>query len=548
MTDGKPVTALELVEVRVPSGQDAGQGAVATGGGATAPHVAGSSGFLRRAAIPGMLVVATALWAALYRYWMVQGDDFRFTGFHGEPHASFRSTQWWALLRYDYLRRTGRTSDSIGRLLLRPGHWFFPGVAVAVVVLLGWAAVRWLETGRVRSIRTVAIGATLLPMTLLCRPALNGDAVYWEMSFVNYVLPGLGAVFALGTLARTLSGRRVGLGTFLLAMLVGMFTGTTHEVFAVGFVAVVLLTLLGGRRLLGMRALLLLVSLAIGAVVLLAAPGFWVRVGQNSGTAASGEDGMVLRAHKLMMGSVHEFEVARWQLCVGALAVSLLAWRSGGARRRAGAAMLVLLTVALPALAWRWVHVTAPLDGLEQRITAPELAVGGVFVGALVAVLLLMLWLTAPRRGVLPHGSWPAFIALAMAAGASVPSSMSGVGTPRAYLPAALFLMLVALDVVLELCAGRRLLASLLAIGLLIGCVAWWAASFVAMRDNHARMQPVLRQFELGPAAPRQIEVPMTLPHPDWQYQKGFDLQIYRKYIIYWYGMPVDTRLVQVPS
>lgn len=542
-------------------------------GGATARAASRDAGWMSRGRLRALVALATAVafWA-FYRYYIPQGDDLRFTAQRYHPFGAFTAKLWFHFLRTDYLHISGRTATAVGMLLMRPGVGFFRVVAPLICVWLMLAFAAWLrpdaaeDRGWPRVLATTVAAAAILPMTLVFDPRLNGDVLAWCMSFANYVLPTAAMVTVAVVLLRLVAlgsseGPRAARPRAVLAVPLALLTPSLHENMGTGMIALVAISVAvayagGGRRPDRLGWTIIVLGL-LGSIEILTAPGLWERVGYSNGPVPSGDTGVLLRLHRIANGCAVTLQVGAVPLLVtaGVLVVTALRGAEPGRGHRGTswlALLLVLDAVGMLGAWYAWQHVSASARAFSVSLDAGgNTVMFGLVVLSLVFVLLViaLAWRLRARIGVRP------VMSVVTALGCGGTAIVSGVSTPRAYMHMALWLTLAAaatlLDAVGHL-ASRGVASVMLA--LLTGvCVVvsavWWCTGLVAMRANRSAWSPVQRQFTAARASGhgRQVVVPMTLPHSDYQFDHGFDLRIYTKAMVQWYDLPGNTRLVQGP-
>lgn len=502
-------------------------------------------------------LVSLLAWWVLFRYWIMQGDDWRFNAVARHPYGRYSFDQWYYLLQHDYFDRTGRMSDSVARALMRPGPWFFPLAAPVIIAWLGVGIAQWLERRDRHPVAVPVLAVCLLPIALVLRPWLNGDSIFWATSFANYALPLAGYLSVAVVLLRHISGVRSSKVMLIAAVPLAYIIPTLHENMSFGAIMLGIALIVVAWRRLGWYGWLLVVAGFLGAATMLLAPGFRVRFSESNGAVPSGESGMLLRFHRITSGVMTAMQISQVPLALLAIVLAGELWRRSrqlSGRPRMGFRWLAMSAVASMALliVMRpiWAAAIRPLDGFKKMITPGAIAVGVVGLAAgfiAFCSVLLAAWLLRSETPGELHGQ-RVFLSVVAFLGCGLPAVMSGVSTPRAYFPLALWALIAAAAALIDAGHLRHRIAAAVVSSLVVAITAgWWGYSLVAMRANYEQWRPVLAQLEHRTSEPRTIEIPMTLKHSNYQFNHGFDLRVYKRFITTYFALPTSTQLKQVP-
>lgn len=528
-----------------------------------------------------------AYWLLVFRWHLVQGDDFTNAARAEHPGGAMSPAEWWSAYAYDYTQMNGRLADSIVRLVMLPGHWFWqlagPLLFATVTVQLlhcGLAGAR--AAGRrapwwVFAVLAVA-AASVIPLLVREVPTITGDALFWTSATVTYVLPAalvLTVTAAVGAAAaRAPGGVPVRPARLAWVTAVIVLAELVQEESAVAVLLVVAVAaLLGGRR--ARLPWPWVAATAVGFAVKVAAPGIRVRAGTMGDSGAPlGPDELVRRAANAaqVVATTATPALAGAAVLGGLLAV--LALRGHPAARAvshraaawalAAAIVAALATAALAAIAWHRTQIGMPvLDVAALRIGGLRpVALGAVGAGALAAAALATL--AVALRPLL--GPAPVLLVVAAAGSLAAPAGI-GVVTPRGYVVAYLVLCALALHLAGAMLAAAtrrpdesapeaaarraepgRVLAR-------VGAAAVAAATLVAaivaapavlrmprdMRDNHAIWAGVERQLDAIRAGRcSRITVPTGFPHPTYITANGFS-EWYEPAMNLYYDVPAGT-------
>ncbi|MEP7160843.1 MAG: DUF6056 family protein, partial [Dermatophilaceae bacterium] len=456
-----------------------------------------------------------AYWLLVFRSWLVQGDDYLNAAMAGRPDARTSWSQWWLGYWTDVTSVNGRATDALVRLLMAPGPWCWrllgPVLFTVVAMLLWWWAVR----GRLSSangsdrasrravVALAALGATWVLVALAVCPPLGGDVLFWMSSTVSYVVPTALTVAVGMRLSAHVRGERTRRGQCVATGAAIMAAHLLHEVSSFTTVALVGATwLLAGSGARDRRLRAWTVTSIVGFALQMLAPGFWARfstfrAGGSEPSASPVARGLDMIGHGVLT----------WYAVCGPI-------------------LVVLLALWLP----RLVH--AVREGRADGWASPQ--------------------------GTSARDSGDIILALAGVFGASALPILLGLGTVRAFLPAAIWLMaavFVTLGSILLPARSGQLgapNAGVVARGI---AVAAAAAAFVVsapmavavasdMSANAERWAPTAAQLEQARRGERRdVHMPAGFPYPEYLYARAFDQRTYEQFMRVYYGLPDGVTL-----
>ncbi len=455
-----------------------------------------------------------AYWLVVFRSWLVQGDDYLNAAMAGRPDARTTWSQWWLGYWTDVTSVNGRASDALVRALMTPGTWAWrllgPLLFTVVAMLLWWWAVHgrlgWRDGAERASRRAVvalaALGATWVFVALAGCPQLGGDALFWMSSTVSYVVP-TAITLAVGMSLRAhLRGEGGGRGWCAATGVAILAAHLLHEVSSFTTAALVVATwLLGGPAARNRRLRAWTITSVVGFALQMLAPGFWVRFTTFRAGGDEPSGSWVARGIDMIgRGTLTWFAV-----CGPVLVVLLALW------------LPRLVRAAREGQAGGWATTTATSRSAQDR--------GGTI------------------------------LALAGAFGASALPILLGLGTVRAFLPAAIWLMAAVFatlgSILLPTRSGRVGApdddAGVVARGM---AVATLAVAFVAsgtmalavasdMRANAERWAPTAAQLEQARRGElTEVQMPVGFPYPEYLYARAFDQPTYEQFMRVYYGVP----------
>ena len=205
-----------------------------------------------RLVVCGLVVASYALWRWLHRYWVMVGDDYLFLD---GPRGRFSVRFWVNALIHDWLHRNGRMADAVLRLVLRPGPWFYPWLAPALLTGLGVAFVLALKKERDDGSVSLWVWASALlapPTVLGMCPTMTGDIALWAAATINYVLPTCLVLLALRLHLLLSRGHDLGWVEGALWGILMLLADVLHESSSMAMFLVAILTVVLGRS--GLRA------------------------------------------------------------------------------------------------------------------------------------------------------------------------------------------------------------------------------------------------------------------------------------------------------
>lgn len=516
--------------------------------------------------LAGIWAAHLVYWFVVFRFHLVQGDDYLNAGRSGQPGGRTTLAQWWSNYWFDYTQVNGRATDALVRALLAPGPWLWPLLAPVVFTLVAVLLWRWAAdgvgpgSGGWRSVLPGAAGASWALIAIATLPGIGGDALFWMSSAVSYVVPSAITLFVGLRLAAYLRGEPTRTGQVVATGLAILAAHLLHEISSFTTAALVASCwFLGGRagdrRLVGWTC----VS-AVGLAVQLLAPGFWARFGLFRG--AGGDLGSVGWLQAVPTGA-HHLWLMTWPVLIALVALvgallttTTAAGRAPDRSAKLAAAACVLgcalavatrvlratlfppasAEVSLPLLAVSWLAVTLLGGGLAAA--ARRLAAAGfrecalALVGATGAALLPVVLGLATVRAVLPTFLWLLAATLAAAGPAlqprRAPRTPHGSHTPHARQG----------DLAASGLAARRVAIAALACGCAIAVPAS-ALVLTGMAANAERWQPAALQLEEAARGQRTtVSLPASFPRPEYLYARAFDEGRYAGYLRLFYGLP----------
>ncbi|WP_022909805.1 hypothetical protein [Aestuariimicrobium kwangyangense] len=508
-----------------------------------------------------ILALGGLAWWLVFRFWMMQGDDFMSATIGGARGGHFTFQAWANDSWRDYWQATGRQSGSLFRIVLRGGpevvRWAMTAQQVGVAaVLLLWSRststpppVRW----------AFALAAVCAVPILGWRdPGLHGAALVWAQASFDYVVSPVLCLVLVGSLVLgTESDERWSWPRTLGVTLLAVVAPLLHETGSLATLASVVVLVVVQRaraRTTQPRVRTLLIVATVSAVVQATAPGMWKRLGAVTGTqpAEAGPRLLLLRAANTCW-QVGATAGAVVLVVSGLLTVAAVVGRGWRSRLTAFAVVHVLGmgTAVLACRQWsRWPSLTS----YGFAMTAEQLGWATVFLGSVVVASLAALVMAGSlvdHLGPLP------VVALAGAAGSFMPPLLAGITATRALLPLTLWLLALAFAVLggwavqTSRAVERRLAAGALVLVLGLSSWAvplWWWRTWTGLRDNAAAYGPVLAQIERARAGQvDEVVFPRQYPHPELIYYYAFRLDRYAPMIRAYYDLPDSVRLVQQP-
>ncbi|MBB1510684.1 DUF6056 family protein [Tessaracoccus sp. MC1756] len=494
--------------------------------------------------IAGLAVLSYLAWWWLFRSWFLAGDDYAFLAEPGRPYGQFTAQYWWDSLVDDWGRRNGRVSDAVLRLLLRPGIWFFPLFAPAMLtgtgLALGWAASRGRPPGAPRAWIYAAGLGTISGVCWLV-PGIFGDGIFWAAGGVNYVAPlGMLAV-CIAVYAHLLRGGRMGWPFVLAAALLVALTDAMQEVSSgAGMILAVGVVLVAGFRL-SAKLWVLVGAAMISFAVHMSSPGLWNRTGQVVQDSPLAEQ--ILHGSAVSSSMLLSRSWPLWFALVALLAVAAVHPSTG---RRA----TVWLSSAAYA-AGAFFAVAA-----AYRVRVPSLATAEFperYTWLVVLLFVLMIATVALVGLALLAGTsllgTPAVLAWAAFAGSCIFVFASGVANTRVHLVPLCLLALTVLSCLAAIVVTRqrsKYLAVLTAAALLVPSAVWFDATRRGLGQNERFVaNRIVAPIEAARDAsgPTEVRIPYKLPRPDLTYPRAFVSGYLRTLHVY-YDLPDNVTLV----
>lgn len=514
--------------------------------------------------LAGIWAAHLVYWFVVFRFHLLQGDDFLNAGKSGQPGGRTTLAQWWSSHWYDYTQVNGRAADSLVRALLAPGPWLWPVLAPGVFTVIAVLLWRWTADGfgparpGWRLVLPAAAGASWALVAVATWPRIGGDALFWMSASMSYVVPTGVTLFIGLRLAAHLRGEPARTAQVAATAAAILAAHLLHEVSSFTTAALVVACwLLGGRR--GDRTLVgWTVTSAVGLTAQLAAPGFWARFAVYSGDGG-GRGGAGWP--QTVPAGAYTLWLATWPVLVALVALVAALLAGGAAAGR------------LPARR-AWVAAGAAGAGtvLGLLILALRALLGAPEGSAVAAPVTVLLWLaTALLAGGLAAAAPPlatcgfreCALALAGAAGAVCLPLALGIGTVRAYLPTLVWLLAATLAAAgpaltpgrcahlprarcAEPHAGalqRRIAIAVLGSGCAIAVPAS-ALVLTGMAANAARWEPAAAQLDEAARGARvEVTLPASFPRPEYLYARAFEQSHYEGFIRLYYGLPDDVEL-----
>ena len=533
--------------------------------------------------LAGIWAAHLVYWFVVFRFHLVQGDDYLNAAMSGQPGGRTTFAQWWSNYWLDYTQVNGRATDALVRALLAPGPWLWPLLAPVLFTLVAVLLWRWAAdgvgpgNGGWRSVLPGAAGASWALIALATLPGIGGDALFWMSSAVSYVVSSAISLFVGLRLAAYLRGEPTRTGQAVATGLAILAAHLLHEVSSFTTAALVascwfLGGRVGDRRLVGWTC----VS-AVGLAVQLLAPGFWARFGVFRG--ARGDPGAVGWLQAVPTGA-HHLWLITWPVLIALVALvgALLTTTAAAGRlpvrsaRLAAAVCGLGCTLAVAAMVLR----AALFPPASAEVSLPLQAMSWL------AVALLGGGLAAAARLLAADGFRECALALVGAAGAALLPVVLGLATVRAFLPTFLWLLAATLaaagaalqprraphtpygshtphgprtpygshtsharqgDLAASGPVARRVAIAALACGCAIAVPAS-ALVLAGMAANAKRWQPAALQLEEAARGQRtRVSLPASFPRPEYLYVRAFDEARYGGYLRLYYGLPDEVEV-----
>lgn len=553
-----------------------------------------------------MAVISLGYWLNVFRFHLLHGDDWLNAGMPGHPAGQMDFVEWWKAYFYDYTQVNGRMADSVVRLFLIPGHWFWkvlgPVVFTGISALLYcWATTepraRAARAGHRLEVTPWAAGllagvcALLFPLLLRQYPIIGGEALFWMSSTVTYVVPAL-AVLGVGLVcARFVRGEEIGR---LAAVNVGLMIAFAHlmqEESSIAMAGVMFGTWVIGWEFRGRKVLWAWTAVSTaGLLIQTFAPGIWSRF-----TLSTGHEAQDRGSRELLRGlgnATQQLGLSNEPMYLAAGVVAFLSAAlvllglEGGTRTRLqswliGSAGVGSLVGAVVLSQVTWVRLTKGRHHFEVRdMTSGRniyYALGSVAAVTVLLVALIMLaWMLRSIWGPAP------FLALGALCGSLVAPFAVGVNTPRSYVMPYVFLaaMVMAMGgrLLLTPAVGlgrlaparklsqegeaptavvrsrRRTVVPVLAAWVIIALMCLYAPvrSYATVRRvprdmaaNAATWAPAERGIAKARAGQcTEIGVPKKFPREAYLYGNGFWEKQYAGYMKLYYDLPEKARFV----
>lgn len=493
-----------------------------------------------RYAVAGAVVASLVAWWLLLRWWFLAGDDYLFLSQGGDPRGQFSFATWARESANEWLRINGRTADSMVRLVLRPGTWFYPLFAPLLITGTGLALGFLIVGGRLRLGRAwlYCLCLLLLPWLMWAVPSMAGDTVFWTPGAMNYVFPMCLAGVGLGVLVRELEDRRLPWPAVAATALLLAFTDSLQEVASTSLAAVAVVVIITRRGQLSARAWVLVGAMLAACAVHLCAPGLWARSALVADTQTGSGVERVTRAFAASTEVLWNRTVLLWVALLAAM-VWFAADRGASRRRRWLCGMAALMQAAFAgAVAW-YEH--------RLRLVGPEpllLQATAVVLCAVVAFTVTW-WALASLRedlGWVPLIGWAAFV------GSCVFVLGAGVGGARAHFIPAMWLAVVVVAIVAAVAAPRpenrhRLEVALL-VALALPAAMWFDQAWVGLKRNYSFVQEQVVAKLTDPNPPARIVLPKELPVPEMSYWNSFLMPRYEESLKIYYSLPSEVEIV----
>ncbi|MDO5094260.1 MAG: DUF6056 family protein [Propionibacteriaceae bacterium] len=495
--------------------------------------------------VAAVAAASLIVWWLLHRWWFMAGDDYNLITLGGDAAGRFSFQDWVGFLANEWGAVNGRTSDSLLRLVLRPGPWFYPLFAPVMLTATGLGIGVWLSVARPRGQRTVRYLAGLLavPFLLWLAPAFSGDAVFWTAGAMNYVLP-LGAVaFALAGVIRVLHGRETPWWLVAVTAAGLMLTDSLQEISSTALAAVAVVVIVTARGRLPVKAWVLTGASLLAFAIHMSAPGLWARSGQVTELTSAGGPGVRL-LHAVALASTNLVTRTAWLWVVWAV---LLVWLVVTATRRRSLHFTAAGAVAaVPIVAGCYVHRAPIDDALTQPLSPAMLGLAAVLAVVLAAAFLLSWWVLAearPQLGWVPLTAWAAFV------GSHVFVLGSGVTSARAHFLPAAFLLITILAVLFALtgdlsAARQRALAGTLVVGMALPGAVWADSAWVGLQANYRVVQAEVIEPLLSAAPGSTVALPSQLPHPEMSYGFAFLMPRYEHALKTYFNLSKDLIII----
>ena len=495
--------------------------------------------------VAAVAAASVVMWWLLHRWWFMAGDDYALITQGGDAGGRFSFQEWLGFLANEWAAVNGRTSDSLLRLVLRPGPWFYPLFAPVMLTAMGLGIGAWLSATRPRGRRAVLYLAGLLvvPFLLWLAPEFSGDAVFWTAGAMNYVLP-LGAVaVTLAGFIQVLQGQEVPWWRVAVTAAGLMLADSLQEISSTALAAVAAVVIITARGRLPVKAWVLTGASLLAFAIHMSAPGLWARSGQV--TELTGAGGPVVRLlHAVALASTNLVTRTAWLWVAWAV---LLVWLAATAPRRRPLLLTAAGAVAaVPVIAGCYVH-RAPIDDALTQPLRPAMLGPAALLAVVLAAAFLMSWLALaearPQLGWVPVTTWAAFV------GSQVFVLGSGVTSARAHFLPAAFLLITILAVLfaltVDLVAPRqRALAGMLVVGMALPGVVWADSAWVGLKANYRVVQAEVIEPLLSASPGSTVTLPSQLPHPEMSYGFAFLMPRYEHALKTYFDLSKDLILI----
>ncbi len=513
--------------------------------------------------LAGIWAAHLIYWFVVFRFHLVQGDDYLNAGMSGQPGGRTTLAQWWSSYWVDYTQVNGRATDALVRALLAPGPWLWPLLAPVLFTLVAVLLWRWAADGvgpgrgDWRSVLPGAAGASWALIAVATLPRIGGDALFWMSSTVSYVVPTALTLFVGLRLAAWLRGEVTGVGQAVVTGGAILTAHLAHEISSFTTAALVTSCWFLRGRFRDRRLIAWTVTSAVGLTAQLLAPGFWARFGAFRDGGDDRGPGVWIQA---VPTGAHHLWLTTWPVLVALVALvcavltaAATAGRVPASRARVAAgACAGGCALAIAAMAWR--ALATPPDSVEVGL--PLLAVswvsGALLVGGFLAAAPLLSSAGYPECA----------LALAGATGAALLPVALGIATVRAFLPGLLWLLAATLAAAGPALAPRlaahafparldavsgRVPRGLAVAALAAGCAIAVPASAVVltgMMANDERWRPTGAQLEAAARGERAtVSLPDSFPRPEYLYSRAFDRERYEGYIRLYYGLREEVEV-----
>lgn len=492
--------------------------------------------------VAAMVAASLLVWWLLHRSWFMSSDDYLAISRGGRYGGAFTLGDWWDAWWDDWNRRNGRTSDSVLRLVLRPGDWFYPLFAPFMLTAAGLAVSVFISGSRRDNLGLWAVGLLLIPTVLWTNPDMSGDAVFWTAGAMNYVLPFALLVPAMIGFVKLAEGDALGWKPTALLCALVVLAGSLHESAALALLglALALVVLRWGDL---TREVLVLAAVTLLAFVFhMMAPGLWNRAGD----IASDIGFLTRTAHNVAMAGSHLWQRSFLVWVVLALVlVGVSLTRFGGAVAgwlRTAAGSCLALCVAASLYLNRVPVVGGKLHERADSLTPQAWLVVVCFALSL-GLVATVLFLIRSELGAAPVMSWVAF------AGSSGFMLVAGLWSRAHFMVVTMMvlsLVCIAVAVVRRAALNERAVWGTVSALMAVVSWMWCDQAHVQLGENQRYVRSeVLPALEAAAdLTSGEAVIPDDLPFPDFRTRNAFNMKYMGGGFAVVFGVDPDVSLV----